>query len=219
VAAAAVLLGALLVAGRLLDAAPGPAATTRATRAAAPTTTLPAGAVAVEGVAMVPTSRAFRASCQRAADRLGFAVPCPQMLPVLASGAAPARLCDPAEPGACRDELLWFPMEAYVVPPDSTGAPGSLGALAILATPQRRLADGTLSWCPDQRPVATPALGGHPAVLAACPAGFQGWSAESVLLRWSQRGTFVTLALRGPSERNQRLAVALAGRLRLVPPG
>jgi hypothetical protein len=56
-------------------------------------------------------------------------------------------------------------------------------------------------------------------VLAACPAGFQGWSAESVLLRWSQRATFVTLALRGPSERNQRLAVALASRLRLVPPG
>ena len=98
-------------------------------------------------------------------------------------------------------------------------APGSLGALAILATPERRLAGGALSWCPDQRPGATPALGGRPALLAACPAGFQGWSAESVLLRWSQRGTFVTPALRGPSEANQRLVVALAGRLRLVPSG
>jgi hypothetical protein len=55
-------------------------------------------------------------------------------------------------------------------------------------------------------------------VLATCPAGFQGWSAESVLLRWSDRGTFVAVALRGPSEGNQRLVVALAGRLRLVPP-
>jgi hypothetical protein len=98
--------------------------------------------VAVEGVAMVPTSRAFRASCQRAADQLGFAVPCPELLPVPASGPEPARLCDAAELGACQDELLW-----------------------------------------------------------------------------SQRGTFVTLALRGPSEANQRLAVVLAGRLRLVPPG
>jgi hypothetical protein len=98
VAAAAVLLGALVLAGRLLDADPGPAAT-RATRAAAPTTTPPVDAVAVEGVAMVPTSRAFRGQ-----------------------------------------------------------------------------------------------------------------------LRWSDRGTFVTVAPRGPSEGNQRLAVALAGRVRLVPP-
>jgi hypothetical protein len=167
---------------------------------------------------MVPTSRAFRASCQRAADRLGFAVPCPEVLPVPASGAAPARLCDAAELGACQDKLLWFPMEAYLVPPDFTGAPGSLGALAILATPERRLAGGTLSWCPAQRPVGTPALGGWPAMLATCPAGFQGWSSESVLLRWSDRGMFVTLALRGPEKGNQRLAVALAGH-RLVPPG
>ena len=93
VVAAAVLLGALVLAGRLLDAAPGPAAT-RATRAA-PTTTLP----------------------------------------VPASGAVPAGLCDAAEPGACQDELLWFPMEAFVVPPDFTGAPGSLGALALCAGP------------------------------------------------------------------------------------
>jgi hypothetical protein len=218
VVAAAVLFGALVLAGRLLDAGPGPTAATRATRAAAPTTTLPAGAVAVEGVTMVPTSRAFRASCRRAADRLGFAVPCPEVLPVPASGAAPVRLCDAAEPGACQDELLWFPMEAFVVPPDFAGAPGSLGALAILATPERRLAGGALSWCPAQRPVAAPALSGRPAVLATCPAGFQGWSAESVLLRWSDRGTFVAVALRGPSEGNQRLVVALAGRLRLVPP-
>jgi hypothetical protein len=59
----------------------------------------------------------------------------------------PARLCDTAELGACQDELLWFPMEAFVVPPDFTGAPGSLGALAILATPERRLAGVALSCC------------------------------------------------------------------------
>jgi len=39
-----------------------------------------------------------------------------------------------------------------------------------------------------------------------------------VLLHWSHRGTYVTLGLRGPSDGNQRLAVALAGHLRLVPP-
>jgi hypothetical protein len=56
------------------------------------------------------------------------------------------------------------------------------------------------------------------AALASCPAGSQGWSAESVLLRWSRRGTFLTVALRGPSEANRRLLLALAGHLPMVSP-
>lgn len=130
--------------------------------------------------------------------------------------APPAGLCD--EAGACQDGLVWLPLDGFVVPPGFTGAPGSLGALAILATPDPGAAGGMGFWCPNQRPIATPALGGRPAVLATCPAGFQGWSADSVLLRWSRRGTFVTVGLRGPSEGNQRLLVALAGSLPLVPP-
>jgi hypothetical protein len=39
------------------------------------------------------------------------------------------------------------------------------------------------------------------------------------VLRWSRRGTYVTLGLRGASEANRRLLVRLAGSLRLVPPG
>lgn len=218
-AAAVVLLGALVVTGRLLDAIPERGAGTAggpATTAAAPSSTRPAGAIEAEGVLLAPTSQTFRAGCQQAADRVGFAVPCPQLLPIPAPGAAPPALCQ--EAGACRrDELLWFPMDAYVVPAGSTGAAGSLGALALLATPDP--AARMEGWCPDQRPITAPALGGRPAVLAACPAGFQGWSSESVLLRWSRSGTFVTLGLRGPSEHNQRLAVTLAGHLRFVRPG
>jgi hypothetical protein len=91
-----------------------------------------------------------------------------------------------------------------------------VAAAALLTTPDPDGAEGMGYWCPNQRPIATPALGGRPA--AGCPAGFQGWSAESVLLRWSRRGTFVTVGLRGPGEGNRRLLVALAGRLPLVPP-
>ena len=217
--AAAVLLGALVVTGRLLDddraGAPAGRGPTRTGGTAAPSAR-PAGTVEIEGFSLVPTSRAFQASCQQAADRLGFAVPCPELLPIPASGETPSRLCQ--EAGACRDELVWFPLEGFVVPPGSTGAPGSLGALTILATPDRRAGRGPGFWCPTQRPIATPTLGGRRAVLATCPAGFQGWSADSVLLRWSHRGTFMTLGLRGPSDRNQRLAVAFAGHLQLVPP-
>jgi hypothetical protein len=38
-----------------------------------------------------------------------------------------------------------------------------------------------------------------------------------VLVRWSQQGTLVTVSVRGHSEVNQRLVVALADRLHLVP--
>jgi hypothetical protein len=218
VAAAVVLVGALALTGRLLEQDSGtgaPVSTAPAASASDPRTSRPVNAVEVEGVAMVRTSRAFRASCRQAADRLGFAVPCPDLLPIPASGAAPSRLCQEL----CRQgELLWFPLEAFVVPPGSTGAPGSLGALAILATPDPKAAAGPALWCPDHRQLATPTVSGRPAVLATCPPGFQGWSQASVLLHWSRRGTFITLALRGPSERNQRLLVALAAGLALVPP-
>ena len=222
VVAAGLLLGALVLTGRLLggQATRAPAATaapagpsTGTVGMAAP----PAGAVQVEGVALVPTGAAFRASCRRAADRLGFAVPCPRLLPVPSAGPAPSELC--RQESTCQSRMLWFPMEAFLVPPGFTGGPGSLGALSILATPDPQAAAGMERWCPDQRPVTAPGLGGRPAQLASCPAGFQGWSAGSVVLRWSQRGTFVTLGLRGASEANRRLLLRLPGTLPLVPPG
>ena len=105
--AAAVLLGALVVTGRLLDddraGAPAGRGPTRTGGTAAPSAR-PAGTVEIEGFSLVPTSRAFQASCRQAADRLGFAVPCPELLPIPASGETPSRLCQ--EAGACRDELV-----------------------------------------------------------------------------------------------------------------
>jgi hypothetical protein len=207
------------VTGRLLgpDQATRPPAATARTGVPAATTGRPAppGVVQVEGVTLVPTGEAFRASCRRAANQAGFAVPCPQLLPVPSAGPAPAELC--RDDRDCQPRLLWFGMDAFVVPPGFTGAPGSLGALSIRATPDPEVAAGMRRWCPDQHPVAAPGLGA-PAVLASCPAGFQGWSTGSLLLGWSRRGAFLTLGLRGQSEANRRLLVSLAGSLRLVPP-
>jgi hypothetical protein len=222
VVGAAVLVGALVVTGRLLDtgaATRAPAATAGSAGQTGTTgrPAAPAGAVQVEGVSLVPTGPAFRTSCRRAADRLGFAVPCPELLPVPSSGPALAGLCQGE--GVCQSGLLWFPMEAFVVPDGFTGAPGSLGALVVLATPDEQAAAAMARWCPDQRPLAAPGPGGRPTVLGACPAGFYGWSTGSVLLRWTQAGTHLTLALRGQSEGNRRLLVALARSLRLVRSG
>ena len=217
--AGVVLVGALVLTGRLLGPgdlpAPTPAAT--ANTAAGTQPAAPPGSLDVEGVRMARAGTEIQTSCRRAADRLGFAVPCPTLLPLPASGPVPSAVC---EAGDCRDHLYWFGMEGFVVPSGFTGAPGNLGALSVLASDDPRMAAGVERWCPEQRRLpATPALGGRPPVLGTCPAGFQGWATESLLLRWSRQGTYVTLGLRGASEANRRLLVRLAESLRLVAPG
>jgi hypothetical protein len=62
---------------------------------------------------------------------------------------------------------------------------------------------------------------GTPAVLAACldgPRGAHFSLGGHVLLRWSQQDTLVTISVRGHSKVNQRMVVALADQLHLVPP-
>jgi hypothetical protein len=48
--------------------------------------------------------------------------------------------------------------------------------------------------------------------------GHHAQEPASVLLRWSQQGTFVLLSVLGSSDVNQRLVVTLADHLRLVTP-
>jgi hypothetical protein len=60
---------------------------------------------------------------------------------------------------------------------------------------------------------------GARAVLATCSDDPHGsFFGNSVLLRWSQRGTLVVVGVPGHSGVNQRLVVALADHLHLVPP-
>jgi hypothetical protein len=178
---------------------------------------LPAGTLEVGGVYLTPTSPSFRASCRQAADRLGFAVPCPGLLPTIPPGLPPPKLCQ--EPSSCRrGELLGFTLGGFVVPAGYVGAPGMqpYGGLEIWAAPTAVAASRPPVQCQNERRIATPTVHHTPAVLADCPDA-QGRPA-SVLLRWSQQGTFVLLSVLGSSDVNQRLVVTLADHLRLVPP-
>ncbi len=193
---------------------------TTATAASAgyPPAPLPAGALEIGGVYLTPTSRGFRAGCRQAADRLGFAVPCPGLLPTTPPGLPPPTLCD--EQSSCRrGELLGFILGGFVVPVGYVGAPGMqpYGGLEIWAAPTAVAASRPPVQCQNERRIATPTVHHTSAVLADCPDA-QGRPA-SVLLRWSQQGTFVLLSVLGSSEVNQRLVVALADHLRFVPPG
>jgi hypothetical protein len=172
---------------------------------------LPAGALEVGGVYLTPTSRAFRARCQQVADRLGFAVPCPELLPTTPPGVAPLRLCQ--DPPICRQGQPVVFTQEFVAPFGAVGAPDGYSALLIVATPTQGRAG---LQCPRERLIATPTIQRTRAVLAACQDDAPWVLGGSVRLRWSQQDTLVVVSVPGPSDSNQRLVIAVAEHLRLV---
>jgi hypothetical protein len=176
---------------------------------------LPAGTDELFGVYLVPTGSRLQGQCQRAADRLGFAVPCPGLLPTSAPGTAPPQLCGPEAP-CQRGQGFLLRWAGFRVPPGYLGVDKQpQGSLEITAAPIRQ-ATGVVSLaCPTERRIATVRVQGSRALLVGCP----GWSSSGqVTLRWSQAGTRISVSLQGASVVNQQLAIALATHLRLVRP-
>jgi len=178
---------------------------------------LPAGALAVGGVYLTPPSRGFRVTCQRVADQLGFAVPCPGLLPTAAPGTEPRWLCRAAA-GCQRGQLLVLGLDGFVVPFGYVGAPGGYGTLQIAAMPTRDATGGRALHCQDERRIATPTVHRVRAVLAACPQATPSVLGGSVLLRWWERGTLVEVSTPGAGGVNQRLLATLADHVHLVTP-
>lgn len=178
----------------------------------------PAGVLEVGGVYLIPPSRGFRASCQRAADRLDFVVPCPGLLPTSAPGRAPRALCD--ESSTCRrGQLLGFVHGGFVVPLGYVGAPGGSATLGIIAMPTRGTTGRLDLRCPNERRIAMPTVHRIRAVLAACPDQPLSIRGRRLLLRWAEQGTVVAVTTPGSGEDNQRLILTLAEHVRLVGPG
>jgi hypothetical protein len=175
---------------------------------------LPAGALVIGGVYLAPTDRAFRSRCQLAADRLGFAVPCPGLLPTSTPGTAPPKLCTQRFPCE-RGRGFFLRREGFQVPPGYLGVDKQpQGSIEITAAPTRKPTVVNLA-CQTERPIATVRVQGSRAVLVGCP----GWSSSGqVTLRWSHAGTRISVSLQGASVVNQQLAIALATHLRLVRP-
>jgi hypothetical protein len=182
-----------------------------------PSAPLPAGALEVFGVYLTQPGRTFRASCQQAADRLGFAVPCPGLLPTPAPGTAQSRLCD--QSAICRHRrLLAFTQDGFVVPFGYAGAIGGYGTLSIVAIPTGGTPDHRGVQCPSERSIATPTVHRIRAVLAACPKAIPSVLGGSVLVRWSERHTFVEVSTPGSGEVSQLLVIAIADHVHLVEP-
>jgi hypothetical protein len=177
------------------------------------------------GVHLTPTNQAFRTSCQQVADRVGFAIPCPGLLPTSPPDSPPPQLCE--DMSACEPGRWMVFAHPFAVPSGYVGALGGsdtverFGALVVVAVTAQGLAGDPALGCRNERQIATPTVQGTPAVLAACvddPRGAHFSLGGHVLLQWSQQDTLVTISVRGHSKVNQRLVVALADQLHLVLP-
>jgi hypothetical protein len=175
---------------------------------------LPAGALVIGGVYLTPTDRAFGSRCQRAADRFGFVVPCPGLLPTSAPGTVPPALCGQQFP-CDRGRGFFFRQEGFTVPPGYLGVDKQpLGSLEITASPTRQPTVVNLA-CQTERRIGAVRVQGTQAVLVGCP----GWSSSGqVMLRWRQAGARMSASLQGASMVNQQLLIALATHLRPVRP-
>jgi hypothetical protein len=187
----------------------------QAAAAGHPQAPLPAGVVQVAGVYLLPTGQGWRTGCRRAADRVGFAVPCPGLLPGQAPGTVPVRPC--VDPGVCvRGQAFLLRLGGFQVPLGYVGVDRqAVGSLEVAAAPARRPAPGPFAECGGEPPATTVTVAGSRAVLASCPESLAG---PATMVRFARAGTLVTLSLAGISPVNQRLALALAGHIRLVRP-
>jgi hypothetical protein len=177
------------------------------------------------GVQLTETSQAFRASCQQVTDQVGFAIPCPGLLPTSPPDSPPPQLCE--DMSGCERGRWMVHVHRFAVPAGYVGALGGsdtverFGVLVVVAVTAQGLAGDPALRCRNERQLATPTVQGTPAVLAAClddPRGTHFSLGGHVLLRWWQQNTMVTISVRGHSKVNQRLVVALADQLHLVPP-
>jgi len=149
---------------------------------------LPAGVLELGGVYLVPTSGRLHRRCQEAAELLGFAVPCPALLPQPPPNAPP--------PG-------------YVGIDPATGARLAIGA----AKPAAAFPVA----CFGERPVATVNVRGTHGRLSDCPPE-STVHRGSVLLRWRERGVVMVVSVYGHTDLNRRLVLALVTHVKPVLP-
>jgi hypothetical protein len=214
---ATALIAALIVTGRAQSGA-GRRLSSRAddshAAAVARAASTPVGWLDSGWVRLVPTSNGLRRQCREAADFLGFAVPCPMLLPASLPGGVPRRFCDPEFLCVPGDGFL-FEERRLVVPPGDVGVDGQgQGRLAIAAATR---ASSFPVACLGGRQVATINLHGTQGTLYECPPR-AGAHFDGVLLRWREHGVVMAVSLHGRSEPNRRLVVALAAHMEVALP-
>jgi hypothetical protein len=189
----------------------------QATAAGYPPAPPPAGTLEVGGVYLTHTGERLQRQCQRAADRLGFPVPCPALLPAMSPGAVRPLPCDNARFGCEWDTEFVLEQEGFVVPPGYGGAAGQAVQGRLAVTAARRAGDDAVACEEGERPVATVTPRGIRGRMLQC--GDAGIHLDSVLVRWRERGVVMVVSVLGHNRLHQQLALTVAEHVRVVSPG
>jgi hypothetical protein len=182
-----------------------------------PPAPLPPGTLDLGGEYLVPASRQLHRQCRQAAERVGFAVPCPTLLPAPAPNTPPPVPCEQPSTPSCTPALgFLFEVGGFTVPSDHIVSYADVDEnLAITAAKQPT---ATLVSCPGERPLDPASVRGRDGRLYRCPPG-SGLHGDSILVRWEERATILVLSVSGDTGLHRRLVVTLADHLELVPPG
>ena len=131
---------------------------------AAPASTSQPGSTTVAGVTFVPTSAAVRRECHHTADVVGYAVPCPTLLPErlkpfpVVHGCRLEIIGAGGGPNCARSWRGWIVGEGEVLEPGYGGVLqhlGLQGAPRIVGNPVRAI-DGPGAFLPGTRPTVQP---------------------------------------------------------------
>jgi hypothetical protein len=185
---------------------------------AAVKTSLPAALVAshdavrLEHLYLTPQHGAGLTSCQAMAARLGFAVPCPDLLPTDATISSPI-CCTFGNPNVAP---LFVLEDHFRAPPGYPVAEPSdipRGHLVIVAT--RRTPLSAALTCESTTPAGVgPRIWANPAYWEVCAGG--GSNRGHVILEWEQAGIAYSVSLHGDTPENRSAVELIARHLQLV---
>jgi hypothetical protein len=186
----------------------------QAAAAGYPPVPLPPGAMDLGGEYLVRTTPALRRQCRQAAGRLGFAVPCPTLLPALGPSTVPPEPCE--APWTCTPGSgFMFQIGGFTVPSGRVVAYQNFGGQLFIAAATRPTAFAVS--CDGERPVGHAVVRGHRGLVFECP--LDSDPNGGVLVRWRERSTFLVVSISGRGDLQRRLVLAVAAHLAMVPPG
>jgi hypothetical protein len=188
--------------------------TAQAAAAGYPPAPPPAGSLEVDGVYLTPTGRWFQQRCQQAADRLGFAVPCPVLLPAMSPRAVSPDPCARQFP-CLRGGAFVLDQHGFVMPPGHAGPAGQARARLVVAAASRT--DDPAVVCEErQRLVRTVTPHRMAGQLIEC--GGAGPRHDSMLVRWEERDAVMAVRVLGHTGLQERLALTVAEQTRVIAP-
>jgi hypothetical protein len=158
--------------------------------------------------------------CQRAADALGFTVPCPGELPTAAMESVDC--CVAASGGdVTLDQIFWINLEGY--------DPATPSPVQHLIVEARRIERAPPRPCFDGEPAGSVPAGDLDLTLLECPTTRtleaqaeirhgEGAHSEHLLGHWDESGVRYVVSVHGHSAEAEQLVVDVAASIELVAP-